>query len=92
MQQRLDEGAAHDVRIGVAAQAVLQLRAGARSLAEQDRPAHGGGPQAVVAAEERGERLAELLRLERPVLEERELPAVERLAELGIVVRAAELA
>lgn len=58
MQQRLDERAADDIRVGIARQAVLQLGAGSGCLAEQDRAANGRGPQAVVVAEESGQRLA----------------------------------
>ena len=43
-------------------------------------------PRAVAGAEQEGERLAQLLGAERVRLEERELPAVERLAELEVLV------
>ncbi len=59
----------------------------ARALAEEQRRAQRRRPQPVGAAEQRGQRLAQLLGAERLVLEEGQLPAVERLAELGVGVR-----
>src|SRR5205807_5944241 len=59
-------------------------------LAEQDRAADDRSPQSVHPAEQRDERLAQLLGRERAVLEERELPPVERLAEIGILVGGSE--
>ena len=57
-----------------------------RLLGEQHRSAHRRRPGAAVAAEQADERLAHLGGAERLVGEERELPAVERLAELTVVV------
>ena len=53
-------------------------------------PRTAAAQKAVAAAEQRGKRLSELLRLERAVLEERQLPAVERFAELRVFVRERE--
>ena len=55
-------------------------------LAEQHRRPHRRRPHAVRAAEQRGQRLAELLLARRACLEERELPPVERLAEVRVLV------
>jgi len=90
VQQCLDECAPQCIGIGVAGEAVLQLGTRVGRVTQQQRAAHGGRPQSVVAAEQGGQRLPKLLRLEGPVLKERELPAIERLAELGIVVRECE--
>src|SRR5207245_3502325 len=57
-----------------------------RGLAEQRGGAHAGGPGPVAVTERGLERVAELLGAERVVLEERELPAVERVAEPCVVV------
>ena len=57
-----------------------------RGLAEQHRRPHRGRPQPVGPAEQRGQRLAQLLRAERLVREQRQLPAVERLRELRILL------
>src|SRR5439155_17499112 len=86
VHQSLDERAPNDIGFRIACEPVLQLCTGTRRIAEKDRAADRGGPKSGIAAEQRSERLAQLLRLERPVLEERQLPAVERFAELRVVV------
>src|SRR4029079_217662 len=58
-----------------------------RSLAEQEGGSNGRRPEAVRAAEQRHQRLAQLFRTEGLGREERELPAVERLGEVGVFVR-----
>src|SRR5207244_4215596 len=88
--ERLDERAANEIGVRIAGQARLSVSAFASVFAEQDRAAYDGRPQPVRASEQRDERLPQLLCAERAVLEQRELPAVERLAEIGIVVRRRE--
>src|SRR5438445_4322833 len=61
-----------------------------RSRTEQSRTAHRPGPRPVSLAERRFERVAKLLAAERLGLEERELPAVEGIAEPHVVVRRAQ--
>src|SRR5213076_609885 len=75
----------------LATQAVLpqgleQCRSLLRPLAEEDGGAQCSGPRSVAGTEERDERLAELGRAERLVGEQRQLPAVERLAEIAVFV------
>ena len=67
-------------------QRLQQRGAVATRLPEQHRRAHRGGPEAVGPAEQRRERLPQLLGAERLGLEQRQLPAIERLAELRILV------
>src|SRR5918994_3729312 len=57
------------------------------AVAEQHRRAHRRGPHAVHPAEQGRQRFAQLLLAGRARLEERELPAVERLAEVWVLVR-----
>src|SRR5439155_22041321 len=90
VHQGLDEGAPDDIGLGIAREPVLELCASTWRIAKKDRAADRCGPEAVAASEQRGQRLSELLRLERAVLEERELPAVERFTELRVVVRERE--
>ena len=66
-------------------------RALGRLVAEQHGSAHRRGPRALFAAEQAGERLGDLAGAERLLGEERELPAVERLAEPAVVVGEQEL-
>src|SRR5581483_8872164 len=91
VQERLDEGAAEGIADGsaraVRTERLEQRCTLLRRLPEEDRGAHRGCPRAVVATEERGERIPYLPRPERPVGEERELPAVERLGEPAVFVR-----
>src|SRR5581483_14543 len=95
VQERLDERAAN----GVASVAAEALRAQClRKLApltalvgEEHRRPHRRRPGSAVAAEQAGDLLAYLRRAEGLLGEERELPAVERLAELTIVVGHGEL-
>ena len=88
--ERLDERAAD--RVARRAPDVLgpqrleQLGALLRLLAEQHGGPHRRRPGAVAAAEQRGERVVQLAGPERLVGEERQLPAVERLGELAVVV------
>src|SRR5207248_8645914 len=63
------------------------LRAVARRLAEQQRRSERRGPEAVGSAEQGRQRLAELLRAERLGREERQLPAIECLGKLRVLVR-----
>ena len=90
VQQRLDESTAKRVAGGsacvLAGEGSEQLDAVLAVLLQQHRGAHRGGPGAVAVPEERGERVLDLARAERLVGEQRELPAVERLAELAILV------
>src|SRR5205085_9651683 len=67
-----------------------QRRALPARLAEEYRAPQRRRRQSVAAPEQRCERLPELLRAERVGLEERELPAVERLAEIRIAVDAGQ--
>ena len=87
VQQRLDERPAHGVaRVAaepLGAQRRDELAALPRLLGEQHGGAHRRGPRATVAAEQAVEALAHLRRAERLLGEERQLPAVERLAELA---------
>ncbi len=55
VQQGLDDRTADDVGLRIPGQPVLQLGAGARRVAEQDRTADGCGPEPVGAAEQRCE-------------------------------------
>src|SRR5206468_7385353 len=91
VQQRLNKSAPHHVRIGIAGQTVKELRATARRLTEQDGAADSRRPEPFVPGEQGGQRLPQLLRLERAVLKERELPPVDRLTELWIVIGVAKL-
>ena len=68
----------------------LHVRTLACVLAEQNRSADDGRPESVGAAEQRDQRFAQLLGSERSILKQREFPAVERLAEIGILVGSAE--
>jgi hypothetical protein len=68
------------------AEVLEQLGASPGAVAEQDGRAHGRRPGAVVAAEERRQRVAHLAGAERLLGEERELPAVECLGEAAILV------
>src|SRR4051812_29395279 len=61
-----------------------------RGRAEQRRTAHRSGPGAVAFPEGGLERMPELLAAERVGLEERQLPPVERLAEVRVSVGRAE--
>src|SRR5437667_382537 len=61
-----------------------------RGRAEQSSTTHRAGPRPVSLAERRFERVAKLLAAERLGLEERELPAVEGIAEPRVVVRRAQ--
>src|SRR5204862_5524938 len=73
------------------AQTPVDVGALASVRPEQRSGAHRRGPETVVPTECRGQRRAQLLRAERVDLEERQLPAVERLRELVIVLDDAEL-
>ena len=55
-------------------------------VADEDGRPHRRRPEPVRPAEQGGERLPEPLRAERVVLEQRQLPALKRLAELGVVL------
>src|SRR4029079_7296442 len=77
-------------RRSVFAELPEQLAAVARRLAEQDGTPHRGRPRSVAAAEQRGKRRTKLLDAKRVVLEERQLPAVESLSELRVLVRGEE--
>ena len=68
------------------AQRVEQRGPVACLLGEQHGCAHRGGPQPAVASEQAGQRLAHLRAAERLLREQRQLPAIERLAELAILV------
>src|SRR5215218_6675854 len=57
-----------------------------RRLAEEHRRTHRGSPVAVASAQQKRERLAQLFRAKRVRLEERELPPIEGLAELEVLV------
>src|SRR5207247_7887785 len=57
-----------------------------RRLGEQRRRTQGSRPRAVGGAEQRRQRLPQLLRAEGIGLEERELPPVERLGERSVGV------
>src|SRR5437667_12866428 len=70
----------------LAAERLEHLTALRALLGQQDGRAQRGGPGPTLAAEQTGERLAHLGRAERLLGEERQLPAVERLAELAILV------
>src|SRR5438128_1144086 len=68
------------------AQALELLRPVARRLAEQNGRPHRRRPEPVGASEERGQRLPQLLGSERLGREQGQLPAIERLREVGILV------
>src|SRR5260221_213328 len=85
VQEDGDEHPTDEVE-GRLAEALDEVGALLRGLAEERRGAHAGGPGAVAVAERGSERVAELLRAKRVVLEERELPAVQRVAEAGVLV------
>ena len=99
VQDRLDERAPdHLARPGVA----VSPRASARRPLDERLASWPVSPTSTAAriaaaqspsdaAEQRGERLAQPLRAERLVLEQRQLPALERLAELGVVLGLGEL-
>ena len=89
VQENRDEQATHELA-GRLAQLRGEVGALRRRLAEQRGAAHRRGPRAVAVAERGLERMAELLAAERIGLEERELPAVERVAEARVVVRDGE--
>ena len=89
MPQRLDERPPHRV-LGPRRRLLAR---GERAQRRVDRAAllagvaeEHGGPQLPRLAEQAGERAAQLLGAERLVLEERELPAVERLGERRVRV------
>ncbi|MDX6517988.1 MAG: hypothetical protein QOF50_834, partial [Gaiellaceae bacterium] len=95
VRERLDQAPAHGF-LGAAArtlardepaQRLEERSAVAAGLAEQHRRPHRSGPEPVRAAEQRRERLPELLGAKRLGLKERQLPAVERFGELRIGVR-----
>src|SRR5437588_134829 len=92
VQEDPDERASEHVcgRVAPPAQLVQQVGALAAVLAEQDRGAKGRRPKSVLPAERGAERRAQLLASERLRLEDRELPAVERLAQPRVVVRERE--
>src|SRR5207248_4649122 len=91
VHERLDERAADDVAPGpLGPEAGDELGPLVPALAQQDGGAHAGRPDAVRAAEQRDERLAQLFRAKRLRLEERKLPPVERLRELRIFVGSAQ--
>ena len=84
---RLDERAAEKLGVGRAlAQAVEQAGALLAGVTEQDGGAKGGCERSVLAGEQRRERLPARVVTLGSVLEERELPPVDRLAELGVVL------
>ena len=95
MEQRLDEGAPDCIdrrRLRRLAgnersQAFQLFGPFTRGLAEQEGGSNGRCPEAVHAAEQRHQRLAQLFRTEGLGREERELPAVERLGEVGVFIR-----
>src|SRR5207248_11615068 len=58
----------------------------AGGLSQQERPADGSCPEAVGPAQQGGERLAQLLGTKGLVREQRQLPPVERLGKVRIVV------
>src|SRR5947209_20451771 len=85
MEEHGDEESPHEVGARIARR-VDELRTLLGGLAEERGCAHPGSPGALAVPERRVERMAELLAAERIVLEERQLPAVERIAELRILV------
>ena len=72
------------------AEAVDQPGALGVAVREQQRRPHRGRPEAVGAAEERGERFAQVLGARRLVLEERELPPRQGIRQLEVVLEASE--
>ena len=58
----------------------------ASGLAQESRRPHRRCPEPVGAAEDRRKRLAQLLRAERLVREQRQLPAVQPFRKVGVVV------
>src|SRR6187551_2069658 len=92
MQERLDERAPHcvlragawPVAVEERAEGPQKLRSLACGLAEEHSSPHRRRPRALVAAEESFERLAELIRAQRPFVEEGELPALDRFEQLGV--------
>src|SRR5664279_4891613 len=85
VQEHGDEHPADEVERRLA-EALDEIGALLRRLAEQCGGAHARGPGAVAVAERGAQGLPQLLGPKRIVLEERELPAVERVAEPGVVV------
>src|SRR5947207_8911220 len=85
VEQDCDEQSPDEVG-GCSREALGQLGALRRRLAEQRRRPHAGRPNTVALAERGVERMPQLLAPERLVLEERELPAVERVAQPRVVV------
>src|SRR5262245_60999846 len=79
-----DERAANDIGRGLAE--LLGV-----GLVQKHGGAHRGSPCAVAVAERRIERVPKLLTAERVVLEERQLPPVERVAEPRVAVGEREL-
>src|SRR5205085_12095110 len=94
LEERPPDGVGRDRACCLARREGTKLREQRRALparlAEEDRAPQRRRRQSVAAAEQRCERLPELLRPERVGLEERELPAVERLAEIRIAVHAGQ--
>ena len=90
VHQHRDEQPSHELgRRRV--EALDEVGALLRRLAEQRSRAHARGVQPLAVAERRVESLLQLLAAERVVLEERELPAVERVSERDVVVGEREL-
>src|SRR5439155_381917 len=90
VEQGCDEQAADELR-SRRPEALHELGALLRRLAEQGGGAHCRRPDPLAAPQRRVERLPQLLAPERVVLEEGKLPAVERVAETRVVVRAREM-
>src|SRR6476660_1542760 len=95
VQERLDERAPDRIACVAAkpfgAELVEQLAPLPGLVTEQDGSPHRGGPRAALAAEQTGQRLADLCGAERLLGEERELPAIECFSELPIGVGQGEL-
>ena len=89
MQENGDEEPPQQLGAGLA-QLRREVGTLGRSGAEEDGTAHPGRPGSVACPERGIERMAELLAAERLRLEERQLPAVESLAEVRVVVGGAE--
>ncbi len=90
VQEHGDEQAADQLAASASRSFSASSARSCRGLAEQGGAAHRRRPGAVAVPERGVERVAQLLAAERLGLEERQLPAVERLAELRVVVGDAE--